>query len=296
MLAESIELLAGGSGRPAPIYADATFGAGGYTEAILQRVPGSRVVALDADPQAVRCAEQLARTYGGRVIAVHCNFADLASALDRAGVSEVDGIVFDLGLSAMQFADVTRGFSFEPDQPLDMRLDPDSGEPTAAAMLNSLTEAQIADLIFAYGGERRSRRIARAIVAERAREPFERTAQLLRAIRRATPAPRAAGRSRIHPATRTFQALRIAVNSELRNLERALLAAGGRVRAGGRVVVVSFHSGEDRVVKRLFRQWQNAGRAVSLLPKPLRPSRAEVRSNRRSRSARLRAVQISGGD
>ena len=289
MLRESLELLLPGRERRSEAtIVDATFGAGGHTKEVLARLDGGRVIALDADPAAVERARELGRQSGGRVIAVHANFADLAGVLEGIGVDEVDGILYDLGLSSLQLADAARGFSFAGNEPLDMRLDPDSGDPTAADLLNTLTERELADLIFESGDERHARRIARQIVTRRTRSPLRTTSDLVAAVLSAQ--PREAKRTQIHPATRTFQALRMAVNRELERLERSLEAALPRLRPHARAVVISFHSGEDRTVKRTFKGWERDGRAEILTPKPLVPSGAETSGNPRSRSAKLRAA------
>mgnify|MGYP001338146395 CR=1 FL=1 len=268
---------------------DATFGAGGHTKEILARQPRARVIALDADPAAVERARALAGSYPGRIIAVHANFADLDEALDEAGVREVDGILFDFGISSIQLADPARGFSFSGDEPLDMRLDPTSDDPTAADVLASLSERELADLIHGGGDERLANRIAHQIVVRRERSPLRTTTDLVAAIFAAR--PRNAPRSSIHPATRTFQALRMAVNDELHRVERGLDAAARRLGIGARAVAISFHSGEDRVVKSTFRRWERDGFSTILTRKPIAASARERAANPRSRSAKLRAAE-----
>jgi 16S rRNA (cytosine1402-N4)-methyltransferase len=293
MLEESMALLLpAGDGRPA-VYVDATFGAGGHTEALLLRSRGSRVIALDADPAAVARAQDLGRRYPGRVDAVHSNYGRLGEILDERGVREADGIMYDLGLSSLQLADSARGFSFAGVEPLDMRLDPTSSGPTAAKLLAEMTQRDLADLIERHGDERYARRIARSIVWRRERAPLETTSDLVAAVLSAQPKGVARGRRGIHPATRTFQALRMAVNDESSNLERSLDAALSHVRPGGRIVAISFHSGEDRVVKRAFRASKDAGRSELLTRKPLTPGPDELEHNPRARSAKLRAVAIA---
>jgi 16S rRNA (cytosine1402-N4)-methyltransferase len=289
MLDESLALLLPeGARRNEATIVDATFGAGGHTKEILARIRG-RVIALDADPAAFERAQRLGREYSDRLTAVHANFADLARRLDEIGVDEVDGILYDLGLSSLQLADPTRGFSFAGREPLDMRLDPTSDEPSAADLLAALSERELADMIFSNGDERHSRRIARQIVARRERSPLRTTSDLVAAVLSAR--PREAKRTQIHPATRTFQALRMAVNRDVERLERSLDAALPRLRPGARAVVISFHSGEDRVVKRVFKQWERDRRATVLTRKPLVPSSREAAANPRSRSAKLRAAE-----
>jgi 16S rRNA (cytosine1402-N4)-methyltransferase len=201
--------------------------------------------------------------------------------------------MYDLGLSSLQLADTTRGFSFAGVEPLDMRLDSTSKGPTAADLLATTPEPELADIIENYGDERFARRIARRIVWRRERAPLATTSDLVAAVLSAQPKGMPRARRGIHPATRTFQALRMAVNDETRNLERSLQTALSRVRPGGRVVAISFHSGEDRIVKRAFREWSAAGQAETLTRRPLTPGADEVAANPRARSAKLRAVQIA---
>ena len=271
---------------------DCTFGAGGHTRAILTRIPGSRVIVLDADPHAVARAQALAREYPDRVTPIHANFAHLGEALDSAGVREVNGIMYDLGLSSLQLADAERGFAFADQGDLDMRLDPTSDAATAAQLLATAKEGDIADIIFEFGDERNARRIARQIVKRRERSPLRTTSDLVAAVLSAQ--PRGSRRGAIHPATRTFLALRMAVNRELDSLAASLEQAIAHVRPGGRIVVISFHSGEDRVVKHTFAAWRRAGTAEVLTRKPVTPTQTEMLANPRSRSAKLRAVERSG--
>jgi len=290
MLDESLELLLPeGERKTDATIVDATFGAGGHTSAILARMDGGRVIAFDADPAAVERAERLGREHPGRVTAVHANFADLAQRLDEIHVGEVDGILYDLGLSSLQLADPARGFSFAGTEPLDMRLDPTSEDATAADLLETLSERELSDIIYANGDERHARRIARQIVTRRQRSPLRTTSDLVAAVLSAQ--PRDAKRTAIHPATRTFQALRMAVNRDIERLERSLEAAVRRLRPGARVVVISFHSGEDRAVKQTFKRWESEGRATVLTRKPLTPSSDETAANPRARSAKLRAAR-----
>jgi len=290
MLEESVGLVlserALGSGAT---IVDATFGAGGHTEEILSRQPSGRVIALDADPAAVARAVELSSRYPGRLTAVHANFAELDAALEELGVDGVDGILYDLGLSSIQLADADRGFSFAGDEPLDMRLDPTSDDPTAADLLNTTSERDLADLIHESGDERFARRIAHQIVTRRARSPLRKTSDLVAAVLAAQ--PRGASRGKIHPATRTFQALRMAVNRDVERLERGLAAACRLLRPGGRAVVISYHSGEDRSVKRTFRRWEHDGLATVITRKPMTPTVEEIAANPRSRSAKLRAAE-----
>ena len=279
MAAEAIDALAI---RPGGTYVDATFGAGGHARAIDAVLSaGGRLIALDADPGAALYAGALARTS-----LAGANFADLAAVLDELGVDAVDGILFDLGVSSMQLDRPERGFSFREDGPLDMRLDP-RRPLTAAELLATIQEVELADLIFRYGEDRAARRIARAIVAARVagRLPTTTTglARLIAGVVHVS-----GRRERIHPATRTFQALRIAVNDELDALQRGLAAAIDRTRPGGRIAVISFHSLEDRIVKRAFR---DDPRVRAITRRPLEASDVERAANPRSRSAKLRVAE-----
>jgi 16S rRNA (cytosine1402-N4)-methyltransferase len=261
-------------------YIDATLGAGGHAAGILQAsAPAGRLLGLDADPAAVAIAVANLAAYGERAVLVHSNFERLRAVAAANGFLPADGIVIDLGLSSMQLADATRGFSFQSDGALDMRFSPD--EPTTAAnLVNSLDENALADLIFEYGEERASRRLARAIVDAR---PIDTAAQLANVIERAV-----GRRGRIHPATRTFQALRIAVNRETDVLKSALPQIVEVLAPHGRVVIISFHSLEDRLVKNFFRESE---RLQVLTKHPVRPTHDEIVTNPRSRSAKLRVAE-----
>jgi 16S rRNA (cytosine1402-N4)-methyltransferase len=295
LLAQIIELLQPAAKQSAlPVFVDCTFGAGGHTKEILARIPGSRVIALDADPNAVARAQALANEYRDRVTPIHANFAHLGEALDSAGVREVNGIMYDLGLSSLQLADAERGFAFGGHGGLDMRLDPTSDAATAAQLLATAKEGEIADIIFEFGDERNARRIARQIVKRRERSPLRTTSDLVAAVLAAQPRTGRGRRTAIHPATRTFLALRMAVNHELDALAESLEQAIAHVRPGGRIAVISFHSGEDRVVKHTFAAWRRTGVADILTRKPVSPTQTEMLANPRSRSAKLRAVERSG--
>jgi len=271
MLSEALDLL---NVQPGGVYVDATFGGGGHTRGIAER--GGQVLALDQDPDAHKRAEKL----GGVAIRfVKANFRDLEAVLVSQGSPPVNGILADLGVSSFHFDDPTRGFSYQQEGPLDMRMG-DSG-PTAAEVVNTLPEEELAKIIWRYGEERQSRRIARAIAEARAQSPIETTTQLAEIIRRAV-GFRKAG----HPARRTFQALRIYVNDELGALTELLDAAGRVLSPGGRLVVISFHSLEDRIVKHFLR---DDPRFQVLTKKPLVASATEQEKNPRSRSAKLRA-------
>jgi 16S rRNA (cytosine1402-N4)-methyltransferase len=295
MLAETLELLLPAAQQSAfPVFVDCTFGAGGHTNEILARIPGSRVIALDADPNAVARAQALATEYPDRVTPIHANFAHLGEALDSAGVREVNGVMYDLGLSSLQLADAARGFAFAGQGDLDMRLDPTSDAATAAQLLATAKEGEIADIIFEFGDERNARRIARQIVRRRERSPLRTTSDLVAAVLAAQPRTSRGRRGGIHPATRTFLALRIAVNRDLDRLAASLEQAIAHVRPGGRIVVISFHSGEDRVVKHTFAAWRRVGVADIVTRKPMTPTQTEILANPRSRSAKLRAVERTG--
>ena len=275
--------------KPNLDYLDATTGGGGHSGAILDaNSPDGRLLAIDADGDAIARARQRLARFGGRAVLAHANFTDAPSIARDAGFGRFDGILADLGLSSDQLADPERGFAFASDGPLDMRFDLRQ-ERTAADYVNDLPEKDLADLIYRYGDERDSRRIARAICRARSDSPITRTGELAAAV----PGARRRQRRGIHPATRTFQALRIAVNRELESLEQLLAdvsSIGGR---GARVVVISFHSAEDRLVKLAFRAGQTDGRLTIRTPKPLRPQADEVAANRRARSARLRCAVLN---
>lgn len=264
---------------------DGTLGGGGHTRALAERVGRSgRVISLDRDPAALAAAEQ--NLQGLSVTLVESNYCDLPEVLQQLDVEYVDGVVLDLGLSSDQLADPQRGFSFDSPGPLDLRFNPDEGEP-ASRLVNHLREQNLADLIYAYGEERYSRRIARAIVEERRKKPIETAAELATLVRRVV--PRSNKGERIDPATRTFQALRIAVNEELKSLEIALKRMPDCLRTGGRLAIISFHSLEDRLVKEAFR---DNPRYEPLERKPIRPHPQEVARNPRARSAKLRVAAV----
>lgn len=261
-------------------YIDATLGAGGHAAGILAAsAPTGCLLGLDADPAALAIASSNLAHYGARAQLVHANFENLYAVAAAHGFVPADGIVLDLGLSSMQLSDAARGFSFLADGALDMRFDP-GGRTTAADLVNSLSEKELGDLIFEYGEERASRRIARAIAHAR---PLHTTKQLADVIERAV-----GRRGRIHPATRTFQALRIAVNRELQALDRVLPQVVETLKPGGRVAIIAFHSLEDRRVKYFFRESKH----LRVLTKhPIQPTDEEIAANPRSRSARLRVAE-----
>lgn len=262
---------------------DGTLGGGGHTRLLAEAVgPNGRVIAIDRDPDAInRAAHELA---GLPIRFAQANFRDLPEVLDAVELTEVDAVLLDVGLSSDQLADRSRGFSYEADGPLDLRFDPTEGEP-AWRLVNRLRPETLADLIYKFGEERYSRRIARKIARIRERQPVESARDFARLV--ASAIPRQSPPSRIHPATRTFQALRIAVNEELKSLQVALERIPETLRSGGRLVVISFHSLEDRLVKTAFRSPQTWN---CLTRSPLEPQADEIESNPRSRSARLRAA------
>ncbi len=294
------EVLDGLRVRPGGRYIDATVGGGGHTAEILSASsPDGRVLGLDRDPGALEMAGARLASYAGRVVLVHSSYTRLAAIAPERGFFPADGVLFDLGLSSIQLADPDRGFSFARDGPLDMRFDSTTSGQTAADLVNYLSSEELANLIYRYGEERRSRRIAEAIVAAR---PIHTTGGLASVIERAV------GRRRrhIHPATLTFQALRIAVNDELAALEETLPQAVEVLAPGGRLVVISFHSLEDRIVKQFIRRESRDCICPPELPictcdhratlrtitrKPMRPTQEEVAANPRSRSARLRVAE-----
>ena len=285
-------------------YVDGTFGAGGYSSAVLDRAR-CQVIALDRDPDAIAAGQVLAERYAPRLRLIEGRFGDMAELLSAEGVDEVDGVALDLGVSSMQFDQADRGFSFRASGPLDMRME--RSGPSAADLVNEADEAELADIIWRYGEERKSRRVARAIVEARRQKPIETTGELAEIVRRAV-GPQ--GRDESDPATRTFQALRIAVNDELGELERGLVAAEQVLAPGGRLAVVSFQSLEDRAVKQFVRA--RAGRLPApsrhappraqdraatlsdLTRKPVLPSAGEIAKNPRARSARLRVAEKLG--
>jgi len=273
------------------VFLDCTVGLGGHAEALLDRAPpDARLIGLDVDQENLdRAARGLSR-FGPRVKLHRANFAEAKQVLKRAGAGAVDAILADLGLASSQLLDWRRGFSFSSDGPLDMRMD-DRLKTNAADLVNSLGETELAELIYTNGQERYSRRIARAIVSARLSGRIKRTVELARIVAGAY--PRAARRSRrgVHPATRTFQALRIAVNDELASLETLLRDLPQLLAVGGRACIISFHSLEDRRVKHAFAAMAGEGRAKLLTKKPLVPVAQEVAENPRSRSAKLRGLQ-----
>ena len=270
------------------LFVDCTVGLGGHARALLDG-GATRLIGLDRDEEALALAKEALAAWRDRVELVHADYRAIDAVLDARGVTLVDGALADLGVSSLQFDAPGRGFSFQRDEPLDMRMDRGGGE-TAADLVARSTERELADAIFAYGEERFSRRIARALVDARREAPVDTTGRLASIVRRAIPRR---GYMRIDPATRTFQALRIWVNRELEGLDRFLEAAARRLRAGARLVVITFHSLEDRIVKHTFRALERSrDAAVKVLTKrPVIAGDEELRRNPRARSAKLRAAE-----
>jgi 16S rRNA (cytosine1402-N4)-methyltransferase len=272
------------------LFVDCTVGLGGHSKALLE-AGATRVIGLDRDVEALAAARVTLAPWADRVELVHADYRSLDDVLDGRGVGPIDGALADLGVSSLQLDTAGRGFSFQRDEPLDMRMDTTTGE-TAADLIAHASERDLADAIYAYGEERFSRRIARAIVQARTEEPILTTGRLATIVRRAVPRH---GYQRIDPATRTFQAIRIWVNRELEGLDRFIEAVVRRLRAGARLVVISFHSLEDRIAKHTLRalsQRHDAAAAIKVLTKkPVMASEDELQRNPRARSAKLRAAE-----
>ena len=269
------------------LFVDCTVGLGGHSRALLE-AGADRLLGLDRDTAALALAAEALSAFEDRVELVHADYRDLGRVLDARGVERVAGALADLGVSSMQLDEEGRGFSFRRDEPLDMRMDRTQG-PTAADLLRDVDERELADVIFQFGEERHSRRVARAIVSARRDAAIDTTSRLAAIVRRAVPHK---GHQRIDPATRTFQALRIWVNRELDGLDAFLADAVRRLRANARLAVITFHSLEDRIVKHTFRALEKAGEGLRILTKrPLTPGDTEVARNPRARSAKLRAIE-----
>jgi 16S rRNA (cytosine1402-N4)-methyltransferase len=298
---EAVELLQPEQGS---VFIDATLGLGGHTELILQRNSKARVIGIDQDVEALAVAKERLGELASRVTFVHGNFSEIKRLAAENDVPEIDGIIADLGVSSMQVDSEERGFSFRFDAPLDMRMDTDSGGETAAELLERLSEEEIANIIYRYGEERASRKIARRIVSARnSGKPIATTFELKKLVESCV---RSSPKTQIHPATRTFQALRIAVNSELDILEQFLKDSVEMLRSGGRLAVISFHSLEDRIVKQTFLRLSGRCECPPRMPvcicgaeklgniltrKPLVPVEEEIARNPRARSAKLRAIE-----
>ena len=272
--------------RPDGFYIDATLGGGGHARAILERLTSGHLLGIDRDPSALAAARERLAAGAERLTLVQGNFAEIDTLHATGGFPPADGVIADLGLSSMQLADRARGFSFALEGPLDMRMDP-AGQVSAADLVNYSSERDLADIIFKFGEERRSRAVARAIMRAR---PIRTSTELAQVVTRAIPSR--PGPHQIHPATRTFMALRLAVNHELENLERFLARVPSVLATAGRLVVISFHSLEDRLVKQSMAAWRQERSAVILTRHVVRPDEDEVRRNPRSRSAKLRAAEM----
>jgi 16S rRNA (cytosine1402-N4)-methyltransferase len=284
------EVLVGLNCRSGRLYVDGTVGEGGHATAILEHCsPEGELWGLDRDPHVLQVAADRLARHTSRFHLFHRSYAQLGELLDSAQVQGVAGILLDLGLSSFQLQQSERGFSFAGDEPLDMRFNPDGSGPTAATLLNRASEAELGEIFWEYGEEPRARRIARLVVAERRRHPFQTTQQLVKVLEQAQgPGGR---RGRLHPATRVFQALRIAVNLELEELAFFLEHVPTWLEPGGRLVVIAYHSLEDRLVKHRMLAWERAGVMARLTRKPLTPTAAEVKANPRARSAKLRIAE-----
>ena len=299
------EVLDGLQIRQGGVYLDGTVGAGGHAAQILERYPSVRIIGMDRDPEALRIAADRMKRFGDRAILIHDDFRHLERALDSRGLRSVDGILLDLGVSSMHLDLPERGFSFTRDGPLDMRMDQTAGR-TAADIVNNWESRELAKMFFRFGEERRARDIARAIVREREKTPIVTTSHLASVV---ASVPGMAKVRKIHPATRTFQALRIGVNQELEALEEAIPKGINGLKPYGRMAVISFHSLEDRIVKRGFREEENPcrcprelhecrcgreSRGKVITRRPVVPSEAERNENPQSRSAKLRIFEKKG--
>jgi 16S rRNA (cytosine1402-N4)-methyltransferase len=301
LLSESLRFLQPQQGG---LFIDATLGLGGHAEAILDSSPDSKVIGIDQDKAALKLAKKRLARFEKRVLIFHANFSEVRKVAERAGMGKPNGILADLGISSLQLDSETRGFSFRFDAPLDMRMDPSSGGQTAAELLESVDEKELADIIYQYGEEKASRKIARWIIERRkSGKPIKTTFDLAELVKRAV---KASPRAKIHPATRTFQALRIAVNHELEILDRFISDSVDLLKTDGVLAIVTFHSLEDRIVKQSFQRLAGkcqcppripqcicgAAKKVEILTrKPVLPSEAEQNENPRSRSAKLRACR-----
>jgi len=271
------------------IYIDSTLGEGGHAQRILDAIlPGGLLVGIDQDGKAIRRAKEILKKYEQNLLTFEENFSEIGNILKSLKIEEVDGVLFDMGLSSLQLQDAERGFSFQRDGPLDMRM---SGKMrlTAGYLLNALSFDELIDVLSKYGEERWARRIVKAVLESRRKRPVETTFQLVEIIKRAV--PRSAWPRKIHVATRTFQALRIAVNNELTVLEKTLPQVAGFLKKGGRICIISYHSLEDRIAKTFFREYRRQG-LKAVFPKPITPTRRELQMNPRSRSAKLRVGEM----
>jgi 16S rRNA (cytosine1402-N4)-methyltransferase len=288
MLREVLEYL---DPRPGEIIVDATIGTGGHSESIIEKLlPKGRLVGIDRDGESLAVARERLHKFGDACYFAQANFSDIDIVLRDAGVKKIDGALFDLGISSFQLGDPHRGFSFQSEGPLDMRLDRNS-YISAYDLLNNLNEEEISSLLWSFGQERWHNRIARLLVEERGRRPIATTAQLSDIVFRAIPRRYRYRHYRIHPATRTFQAVRIAVNRELESLETGIEKAVELLNKRARICVISFHSLEDRIVKLSFRKFSSLGKVTIITPKPLTPGLEETEGNISSRSAKFRCAE-----
>lgn len=286
MYKEALEYL---DPKPGDIIIDATVGLGGHTEELIKRVrPGGRVIGIDRDEESLSYAGDRLKDYADSLLLVHGDFRQIDEIMRKLGIDKVDGILYDFGLSSFQIQDAKRGFSFNREGPLDMRMDRNS-YISAYDLVNNLTESEISNMLKLYGQERWHNRIARFVVQERSRSPISTTTQLSNIVLRSMPYHR--GHWHIHPATRTFMALRIAVNRELEAIDSSLIKSADLLNKGGRICAISFHSLEDRIVKNNFKKFAKEGRLKIVTAKPLRPSFLEIRENRRARSAKFRVAE-----
>lgn len=275
----------------AKLIVDCTVGLGGHSHMLLGRAPSdARLIGIDVDEANLQQARENLAEFGERVRLFQANFSQLTTVLDEADESSADAILADLGVASTQLDDAERGLSFQADGPLDMRLDPRLDE-TAEGLISRLSERELADLIYEYGQERYSRRVARAIVQQRKKGRIATTGQLAEIVSRSLPRPARSTRRGVHPATRTFQALRIAVNDEMSVLQTLLDSLANALASGGRAAVISFHSLEDRPVKHTFNRLAADGAVEVLTKKPITPGPDEMARNPRSRSAKLRAIE-----
>lgn len=302
MLRRCLELLEPALERPDAVVVDCTLGLGGHSEALLRAFPGVRLIGLDRDPRALKLAGDRLAEFEERTTFVHAVYDELPGVLQRLGVPQVQGVLFDLGVSSMQLDEADRGFAYSQDAPLDMRMDQSTGV-SAAEVLNTYTPGELVRVLRAYGEEKQAKRIVEAIVRERAKEPFSDSARLVELIRESL--PQAVKRTGGNPAKRTFQALRIEVNGELSALERAVPAAVDRLAVGGRIAVLSYHSLEDRLVKRVLAAGaaNTAPPGLPVVPERYQPrlrlltrgaelpTEEEIAENRRAAPARLRGAE-----
>ncbi|MBB5933476.1 16S rRNA (cytosine(1402)-N(4))-methyltransferase RsmH [Streptomyces zagrosensis] len=302
MLHRCLDLLAPALAEPGAVVVDCTLGLGGHSEALLRTFPAARLIALDRDTAALKLSAERLAPYGDRATLVHAVYDELPDVLDRLGVPRVQGVLFDLGVSSMQLDEADRGFAYAQDAPLDMRMDQSTGI-SAAEVLNTYPPGELVRVLRTYGEEKFARKIVEVVVRERDQEPFRNSARLVELIRNAL--PQAAKRTGGNPAKRTFQALRIEVNGELKSVERAIPGAVSRLAVGGRIAVLAYHSLEDRLVKRVFAAGaaNTAPPGLPVVPERYQPrlslltrgaelpTEAEVAENRRAAPARLRGAQ-----